>query len=64
VRLFIYEECESIVEEISLSCGTTPTKYINTLLKILHEDCHKELTGEVNDRVKEFISRSARFNKD
>ncbi|CAH9013626.1 hypothetical protein VP249E411_P0126 [Vibrio phage 249E41-1] len=52
MRLFVYEECQGMVQTLSESCNLTPTKYINNLLKILHEECHTELTEEVNDRVK------------
>lgn len=62
MRLFIYEECEIIIEDMSRALGTTPTKYINTLLKVLRDECHTELTEEVNERVKNIIRRTDRPN--
>lgn len=62
MRLFIYEECEIIAEEMSKKCGTTPTKYINTLLKVLRDECQNEMTEEVNERVKTIIRRTKGFN--
>lgn len=62
MRLFIYEECEIIVEDMSREVDTTPTKYINTLLKVLRDECHNQLTEEVNERVKNIIRRTDRSN--
>lgn len=62
MRLFIYEECEIIVEDMSREADTTPTKYINTLLKVLRDECHNQLTEEVNERVKNIIRRADRPN--
>ena len=62
MRLFIYEECENILEDLCKNCSTTPTKYLNTLLKILRDDCHNELTEEVNERVKRVINGTKRFS--
>lgn len=53
MRLFIYEECEESVENLSKDCNLNPTKYINLLLKVLREDCHTELTEVINERIKE-----------
>ncbi len=62
MRLFIYEECESPLENLSKECEVTPTKYINTLLKLLRDECHTELTEEVNARIKIIISGQKRYN--
>lgn len=63
MRLFIYEECEEIVEKLSQETGQTPTKYINTLLKVLRDECHNELTEEVNERIKNITQYRNGFNK-
>lgn len=63
MRLFVYEECQDVVNDLGRKCGVTPTKYLNTLLKVLQEDCHTELTEELNERIKEFNRGSKRPHK-
>ena len=63
MRLFVYEECQNTIQNLSESCGLTPTKYLNNLLKMLNEDCHRELTEELNDRIKKLGRGRARPNK-
>lgn len=63
MRLFIYEECEEIVEKLSQETGQTPTKYINTLLKVLRDECHNKLTEEVNERIKNITQYRNGSNK-
>ena len=63
MRLFVYEECQNMVQTLSESCGLTPTKYLNSLLKTLQEECHKELTEAVNDRIKKLNRGRVRSSK-
>lgn len=53
MRLFVYEENEDIIADLAKKCNTTPTKYLNVLVGLLNQECHKEMTGIINDKIKE-----------
>lgn len=52
MRLFVYEENEIIIANLAKSCNTTPTKYLNLLIELLNQECHKEMTGRMYDKIK------------
>ena len=58
MRLFIYEECEGMINALAKDCNLPPTKYLNTLLKVLNDerdDCQDKLTEEVHEKIKRIM---------
>jgi hypothetical protein len=53
MRLFVYEENEVSVSKLANECGVTPTKYINRVIEMLNQECHKEMAEDIYDKVKE-----------
>ena len=57
MRIFIYDEYEKLLKMLSEKEGTTPTKYLNTLIKNQETDCHKETAEVTNDKHERDVNR-------